>query len=78
MTAVRRAAFGEHVYMLSEEDGVLRARQRIVRTGPVSGQDVVVLDGLAEGDRIAGAGSFKLREGLLVQVTEPGQAPATN
>jgi membrane fusion protein, multidrug efflux system len=78
LTAVRRASFGEHVYLLSEEDGVLRARQRIIRTGPVAGQDVVVLDGLAEEDVIAGAGSFKLREGLLVQVAEPGQAPATH
>jgi membrane fusion protein, multidrug efflux system len=74
-TAVRRASFGEHVYLLSQEDGVTRARQRIIETGPVSGQEIVVLDGLAEGDAIAGAGSFKLREGLLVQVAEPGDAP---
>ena len=75
LTAVRRASFGEHVYLLSQEDGVLRARQRIIQTGPIAGQDVVVLEGLAEGDIIAGAGSFKLREGLLVQITDPGDAP---
>jgi membrane fusion protein (multidrug efflux system) len=74
LTAVRRASFGEHVYLLSQEDGVLRARQRIIETGPVVDQDVVVLEGLNEGDVVAGAGSFKLREGLLVQIAEPGNA----
>lgn len=74
LTAVRRASFGEHVFLLSDEDGALRGRQRIVRTGPVVGQEIVVLDGLAEGELIAGAGSFKLREGLLVQADPSGGA----
>ena len=78
LTAVRRASFGEHVYLLAQEDGVTRARQRIVETGPVAGQEIVVLGGLSDGDVIAGPGSFKLREGLLVQVAEPGAAPLTN
>lgn len=82
LTAVRRAPFGAYVYLLAEEDGVLRARQRIVETGPVAGKGIVVRGGLAAGDVIAGAGSFKLREGLLVQVGSPGGvalgAAATN
>ncbi len=68
LTAVRRAPYGQLVYILAEEEGKLRARQRIVKTGPVQGDEIAILDGLAEGDLIAGAGSFKLREGLLVQV----------
>ncbi|MGH6962670.1 MAG: hypothetical protein ACREE7_19495, partial [Dongiaceae bacterium] len=68
LTAVRRAPYGQLVYVLAEEEGQLRARQRIVKTGPVQGNDIAVLEGLAEGDLIAAAGSFKLREGLLVQV----------
>jgi membrane fusion protein (multidrug efflux system) len=68
LTAVRRAPYGQLVYVLAEEEGKLRARQRIVKTGPVQDDEIAVLDGLAEGDLIAGAGSFKLREGLLVQV----------
>jgi membrane fusion protein (multidrug efflux system) len=75
MTAVRRAPYGEHVFVLVEEEGKSRARQRVVQTGGVQGTDIVVTEGLAEGDLIAGAGSFKLREGLLVQMTEP---PAAN
>jgi len=78
LTAVRRAPYGQLVYALVEEDGKLRARQRIVQTGPVQGDDIAVLTGLAEGEVIAGAGSFKLREGLLVQADKPadGQQPA--
>ena len=71
LTAVRRAPYGEHVFVLVEEEGQSRARQRVVQTGPVQGTDIVVTDGLAEGELIAGAGSFKLREGLLVQMTDP-------
>jgi len=87
VTAVRRAPYGQLVYALVEEDGKLRARQRIVQTGPVQGDDIAVLTGLAEGEVIAGAGSFKLREGLLVQAGKPADAqqpadaaqePATN
>jgi membrane fusion protein (multidrug efflux system) len=67
LTAVRRAPYGQLVYVLAEEEGKLRARQRIVKTGPVQGDDIAILEGLAEGDLIAASGSFKLREGLLVQ-----------
>jgi membrane fusion protein (multidrug efflux system) len=67
VTAVRQSPFGEFVFLLAEDDGVLRARQRIVQTGPVQGDELAILDGLSEGDLIAGAGSFNLREGLKVQ-----------
>ena len=68
LTAVRRSTFGQHVYLLVEERGQLRARQRVVETGSVKGDEIVILDGLDNGDHIAAAGSFKLREGLLVQI----------
>jgi membrane fusion protein, multidrug efflux system len=71
LTAVRRAPYGEHVFVLVEEQGRLRAHQKAVRTGPVQGSDIVVLDGLNEGELIAGAGSFKLRPGLAVSVGSP-------
>ena len=71
LTAVRRAPYGEHVFVLVEEEGQTRARQRAVQTGTVQGTDIVVTDGLAEGELIAGAGSFKLRDGLLVVSADP-------
>ncbi len=76
LTAVRRAPYGELVFALVEEDGKLRARQRIVQTGPVQGDEIAIVKGLEDGDLIAAAGSFKLREGLLVQATKPGEADA--
>jgi len=78
MAAVRRAAYGDHVYVIgapAEGEKGPRAEQRFVRTGPVVGGDIVVLDGLAAGERVATEGSFKLRQGSLVQVTD-GAAPA--
>lgn len=69
LTAVRRAPYGDHVFVLEEgQDGAVRARQRFVKTGPVSGSDIVVTEGLEAGQRIAAKGSFKLREGLLINV----------
>jgi membrane fusion protein (multidrug efflux system) len=78
LTAVRRAPYGQLVYVLAEEEGKLRARQRIVKTGPVQGNEIAILEGLAEGDLIAAAGSFKLREGLLVQTGAPADASAAS
>ncbi|WP_444858033.1 efflux RND transporter periplasmic adaptor subunit [Sphingosinicella sp.] len=71
LTAVRRAPFGQYVYVLAKEQGQLRARQRIVRTGPVRDGDIAITEGVAEGDLIAAAGSFKLREGILVNIDSP-------
>lgn len=71
-TAVRRAAFGDHVFVIvADETGKSRARQRFVKLGPSLGGDVIVLEGLKEGDELAAAGSFKLREGVLVMVGPP-------
>lgn len=71
LAAVRRAAYGDHVYVIGAaargEKGP-RAEQRFVRTGPVVGTDIVILEGLAAGERVATEGSFKLRQGSLVQV----------
>jgi membrane fusion protein (multidrug efflux system) len=73
LTAVRRATYGQYVFVLASEQGKLRAHQKIVRTGPVQGNDIVVLDGVAEGDLIAAAGSFKLREGMLVRIADAAE-----
>jgi membrane fusion protein (multidrug efflux system) len=39
-----------------------------VRSGPLVGDEVVILEGLQAGERVAASGSFKLRESLLVAV----------
>lgn len=74
LNAVRRSPYGQHVFVLAEEEGKLRARQRVVETGPVVGTDIAIMKGLALGERIASSGSFKLRDGALVQEEVPTAA----
>jgi membrane fusion protein (multidrug efflux system) len=77
-TAVRRSAYGNSVFVVSaDEAGVPRARQRFVTLGPALGDDVIVREGLAVGERVAAAGSFKLRDGVRVLVKEAGHGPAS-
>ncbi len=76
LTAVRRSPAGQHVFVIAEEDGKLRARQRPIETGPVQDADIAVEKGLSAGEVIAASGSFKLRDGLLVntELPQPGTA----
>lgn len=77
-TAVRRAPFGDHVFVVKadpKDNTKLRAHQQFITTaGSVDGK-VIIASGLAPGDRIAGDGSFKLREGVLVIPAPPAGAP---
>ena len=79
-SALRKGAGGDHVFVLAPgADGQPRVQQRRVETGPLLGDEVVILAGLATGERVAAAGSFKLRDGALAAVgNEPagGRTPA--
>lgn len=76
-TAVRRAAYANSVFVIApDESGTVRAHQRYVSLGQTVGEDVIVLDGLKPGEKIAAAGSFKLRDGVAVMVAPPGQSGA--
>ncbi len=86
-TAVRRAAFGDHVFVLEPGDpagdppGSFRARQRMVKLGPDIAGKVIISEGLKMGEQLATSGSFKLHEGSLVMKAPPvaeksGAAPA--
>jgi membrane fusion protein (multidrug efflux system) len=67
-TAIRRAAYGNSVFVVEPdpESGAFRARQRFVSLGQAQADRVFVLSGLRPGERIAAAGSFKLRDGVKV------------
>jgi membrane fusion protein (multidrug efflux system) len=71
LTAVRRSTHGEHVFVLSEAEGRLRAHYRVVQTGPTQGSDIAIDSGLQAGERVATDGSFKLNDGMLVQSDGP-------
>lgn len=78
-TAVRRSAYANSVYVIApdgKEPGAYRAHQRFVKLGSTVGEDVIVLEGVQAGERIAAAGSFKLRDGAKVMLGPPGGPPA--
>ena len=69
VSALRKGPQGDHVFVLAEgKSGEVRASVRPVQAGPVLGDEVVILEGLAAGERLAATGSFKLRDGTLVSV----------
>jgi RND family efflux transporter MFP subunit len=55
-------------------EGVL-ARQRALRVGPIVGNDYVVLEGLAPGERLIVSGVQKIRDGAPVDPRPPGATP---
>lgn len=77
-TAVRRASFGNHVFIIvpGEAPNTFRAKQVFVKLGAAIGEDVIVTEGLTNGQEVAAAGSFKLRDGALVMKAAPGAPSA--
>ena len=71
-TSVRRSGFSAQVYVLvaRQEGGeeVLRAEERTVTLGDQRDQQIVILEGVRVGERVAAHGAFKLRDGMRVQI----------
>jgi RND family efflux transporter MFP subunit len=65
--AVSRVGGQYFAFVAVEEDGALVARERPVRLGEIVGNDFVVLDGIAEGDRVIVSGTQMLADGAPVQ-----------
>jgi membrane fusion protein (multidrug efflux system) len=61
--------------LAADSAGQTRAHARPVRSGAALGEEVLILSGLAAGERVAASGSFKLREGVKVMIA-PAQAAA--
>lgn len=69
VSALRRGPEGDHVFVVAPDPGGRpRAHLRRVEAGEMLGDDVVIREGLAAGEQVAAAGSFKLREGVLLAV----------
>lgn len=69
-TAVQFNPFGNVVYVIHEEDGKLRARQQLIRTGQEQGDLIAVTEGLAVGDRVVSSGLLKLRNNAVVKIND--------
>jgi membrane fusion protein (multidrug efflux system) len=75
VSALRKGPGGDHVFVIAAaKDGKTRAELRLVKSGPVLGDEIVIVDGLAAGERVAASGSFKLRDAALVAVAAPAAA----
>jgi RND family efflux transporter MFP subunit len=73
VVAVSRVGGRTFAFVVENGDAGTVARQRTVRLGAIVGNDYVVLEGLAEGDRLIVSGIQKIRDGAAV---DPQSAPA--
>lgn len=78
VTAVRKGPAGGHVYVIDGAEDQARAHVRRVEAGAVLdvGDEIVILDGLEAGERVAVSRSFELGDGALVSVVDEAQADA--
>ncbi|HEX5043628.1 MAG TPA: efflux RND transporter periplasmic adaptor subunit [Candidatus Polarisedimenticolaceae bacterium] len=77
VSALRKGPDGDHVFVVAAgEDGKPRAHVRPVQSGTVLGDEVLIVSGLEAGEKVATSGSFKLRESVLVAVSEPAAGGA--
>ncbi len=78
-TAVTYNPYGETVFIVQESgtgpDGkpLLTAKQTFVTTGETRGDQVAVLSGIAEGERVVTSGQLKLRNGSPVVINDKVQ-----
>lgn len=71
--AIAFNTYGDSVFLISEQDGKTMVSRRQVKTADVIDDRVVILDGLAAGDRVVSAGQVKLRNDQEVQIVPSGE-----
>ncbi len=74
ISALRKGPGGDQVFVIApDKDGRNRVHARLVESGPMFGDEIIVYAGLAAGEQIAAVGSFKLRDGILIAVAEAAE-----
>jgi multidrug efflux system membrane fusion protein len=73
--AIQRGTPGTFVYLVKPDNTVT---VRVVKLGPVQGDNVSIETGLAPGDQVVVDGADKLREGAKVEPIGKGAAPGTS
>lgn len=69
VVAISRISGQNFAFVVEDGENGPVARQRTLRLGPIVGNDYVVLDGLAPGDRLVVSGIQKIRDGAPVNPT---------
>lgn len=73
-TAISYNTYGEIVYVVTETgkdkkgNPILTANQRFVKTGETRGDQVAILQGLKEGDKVVTSGQLKLKNGSRILI----------
>ena len=74
LEAIRRTPTGAQIFVAQiDEQGGLRARQRIIEIGQNIGDEAAVLTGVQANERVVTTGSFKLLDGGLLQAEAADQ-----
>ncbi len=71
--AIQRGAPGTFVYLVKPDNTVT---VKVIKPGPIDGQNVAVLDGLSQGDKVVVDGADKLKEGAKISIPaeqKPGE-----
>ncbi len=70
-TAITYALYGNTVFVLeTDKDGVIRAKQHVVKSGDRQGDKVHLVDGLKIGERIVTSGQVRLSNDAKVKIVE--------
>jgi RND family efflux transporter MFP subunit len=77
VTAVARVAGQYFAYVAEGADGKLVARQRVIRVGPIVGDNYPVLEGIKPGDKVIVSGAQKLVDGAPIVPAPEGPAPVS-
>jgi membrane fusion protein (multidrug efflux system) len=67
-TAITYNTYGDAVFAVQEQDGVLSVEHRQVETGEVRDGRVEIISGLSAGERVVTAGQVKLRDAAQVVI----------
>lgn len=74
-TAITYNPYGDSVFLVNESttgagEAVLTVERKFVRTGATRGDQVQILDGVVEGERVVTSGQLKLRNGSRVTIAD--------
>ncbi|MGZ4960547.1 MAG: MdtA/MuxA family multidrug efflux RND transporter periplasmic adaptor subunit [Methylomonas sp.] len=70
--AIQRGANGAFVYVVNDDSTI---SVRLIKTGPVEGETVAILEGLIPGEKLVIEGGDKLREGSKVNIVKLDSKP---
>ncbi|MBE3669897.1 efflux transporter periplasmic adaptor subunit [Vibrio navarrensis] len=69
-TAITYTLYGDNVYIVTEQDGVKRVQQHVVKVGERAQDIAHILEGVKPGDIVVTSGQIRLSNGAKVRIVE--------